>query len=60
VAHDFIPHAWGHYTPRPVELGIMIGSFSLFFMLFMLFVKHMPSMSMTELKETVHQGGGHG
>jgi Ni/Fe-hydrogenase subunit HybB-like protein len=60
VAHDFIPHAWGHYTPRPTEFGIMIGSFSLFFMLFVLFVKHMPSMSMTELKETVHQGGGHG
>jgi Ni/Fe-hydrogenase subunit HybB-like protein len=60
VAHDFIPHAWGHYTPTLIEIGIMIGSFSLFFMLFVLFVKHMPSMSMTELKESLHQGGGHG
>ena len=60
VAHDFIPHAWGNYAPTLVEFGIMIGSFSLFFMLFLLFVKHMPSMSMTELKETLHQGGHHG
>ncbi len=60
VAHDFIPHSWGHYTPTLIEFGIMVGSFSLFFMLFLLFVKHMPSMSMTELKETLHQGGGHG
>jgi molybdopterin-containing oxidoreductase family membrane subunit len=60
VAHDFIPHAWGFYTPTLIEIGIMIGSFSLFFILFVLFVKHMPSMSMTELKETIHQGGGHG
>jgi Ni/Fe-hydrogenase subunit HybB-like protein len=60
VAHDFIPHAWGNYAPTLIEFGIMIGSFSLFFMLFLLFVKHMPSMSMTELKETLHQGGHHG
>ena len=60
VAHDFIPHAWGNYTPTLIEFGIMIGSFSLFFFLFLLFVKHMPSMSMTELKETLHQGGHHG
>jgi molybdopterin-containing oxidoreductase family membrane subunit len=53
VAHDFIPHAWGGYTPRPVELGIMLGSFSLFFLFFCLFVKHMPSVAMTEMKETL-------
>lgn len=60
VGHDFIPHAWGLYAPTAIEFGIMVGSFSLFFMLFVLFVKHMPSMSMTELKETVHEGGDHG
>jgi Ni/Fe-hydrogenase subunit HybB-like protein len=53
VARDFIPHAWGLYSPKPVEYGIMIGSFSLFFFLFCLFVKHMPSVSMTEMKETL-------
>jgi molybdopterin-containing oxidoreductase family membrane subunit len=53
VARDFIPYAWGLFTPSPVEFGIMIGSFSLFFFLFCLFVKHMPSVSMTEMKETL-------
>lgn len=51
VARDFIPHAWGLYAPSLVEYGITIGSFSLFFFLFCLFVKHMPSVSMTEVKE---------
>ena len=59
VAHDFIPHAWGLYRPRFIELGIMFGSFSLFFLLFLLFVKHLPSVSMTEMKETLGPGGGH-
>ena len=59
VAHDFIPHAWGHYTPTLLEFGIMLGSFCLFFFLFTLFVKHMPSLAMAELKETVGKGAGH-
>lgn len=60
VAHDFIPYAWGLYHPTAVEFGIMLGSFSLFFFLFFLFVKHMPSVAMTEMKEIVHQGADHG
>jgi Ni/Fe-hydrogenase subunit HybB-like protein len=60
VAHDFLPYAWGLYRPTMVEFGIMLGSFCLFFFLFVLFVKHMPSVSMTEMKETVHAGGPHG
>jgi Ni/Fe-hydrogenase subunit HybB-like protein len=60
VAHDFLPYAWGLYRPSLLEFGIMIGSFCLFFFLFVLFVKHMPSVAMTEMKETVQQGGGHG
>jgi len=43
-----------------IEFGIMLGSFCLFFFLFVLFVKHLPSVSMTEMKETVVQGAGHG
>jgi molybdopterin-containing oxidoreductase family membrane subunit len=60
VAHDFIPHTWGLYRPSLVEFGIMIGSFCLFFFLFVLFVKHLPSVSMTEIKEALPTGGGHG
>jgi Ni/Fe-hydrogenase subunit HybB-like protein len=53
IAHDFIPHAWGTYFPSIIEFGIMLGAFSLFFFLFLLFVKHLPSISMTEMKESI-------
>jgi len=59
VAHDFLPHAWGLYTPTLIEFGIMIGAFCLFFFLFLLFVKHLPSVSMTEMKEIVHHEASH-
>jgi molybdopterin-containing oxidoreductase family membrane subunit len=59
VARGFSPHAWGLYAPTLIEYGIMLGSFCLFFFLFVLFVKHMPSISMTEMKEKVEKGAGH-
>jgi Ni/Fe-hydrogenase subunit HybB-like protein len=59
VAHDYIPHAWGLYSPTGIEYGIFLGSFCLFFLLFILFVKHMPSLAMAELKETASEGEGH-
>ena len=60
VGHDFLPHAWGLYAPTAIEYGILIGSFCLFFFLFVLFVKHLPSISMTEMKEMVIDGDQHG
>jgi len=60
VAHGFMPHAWGLYAPTLIEFGIMLGSFCLFFFFYLLFVKHMPSVSMTEIKEAVTGEGAHG
>lgn len=59
MAHEYIPHAWGLYSPNWVEYGIMLGSFSLFFFLFLLFVKFLPAISITEIKESLvlQQGG---
>jgi len=51
-AHDQDPYSWGlYFGPTWVEYGILLGSFSLFFFLFLLFARFLPTVSMTELKE---------
>ena len=53
LSHDFDPANWaGVYQPTWVEAAITIGSFGLFFTLFLLFVKNFPAVSLTEMKET--------
>jgi len=53
-AHEFDPYSWGlYFGPTWVEYGIMLGSFSLFSFLFLLFAKFVPSVSMSELKEEI-------
>jgi Ni/Fe-hydrogenase subunit HybB-like protein len=59
TSHDFIPHAWGLFSPSIIEYVILTGSFCLFFFAYFLFAKHLPSVSMTEMKESAHQGAGH-
>jgi molybdopterin-containing oxidoreductase family membrane subunit len=54
LAHEYTPYAWGPYHPRPVEISIMIGTFSFFFMMFLLFAKFLPVVAITEKKEEVH------
>jgi len=51
MAQDFLPYNWGFYTPRWVELSIIVGSFCLFLFLFLLFAKFLPSVSIAEVKE---------
>jgi molybdopterin-containing oxidoreductase family membrane subunit len=51
LARDYNPYAWGTYRPSFVEIGITIGSFGLFFTLYLIFVKVLPVLSITELKE---------
>ena len=51
IAHDFDPYVWGIYYPNWVELGLMVGSFSIFFFLFLLFIKFAPAISIAEVKE---------
>jgi Ni/Fe-hydrogenase subunit HybB-like protein len=53
LAHGFYPYAFGTYIPTIVDSGIIIGSFAWFFILFLGFIKVMPSMSIVEVKETI-------
>jgi molybdopterin-containing oxidoreductase family membrane subunit len=47
---DFIPSSWTMYTPTIVEVAILIGSFGLFFTLYFLFCRFLPTINMAEIK----------
>jgi Ni/Fe-hydrogenase subunit HybB-like protein len=51
TAHDFFPTNWSLYHPTWVEICIAIASLAWFLFWFVLFAKHLPSVSITEGKE---------
>jgi Ni/Fe-hydrogenase subunit HybB-like protein len=53
LAVNFEPSQWRFWHPSITEMGITVGSFAWFVMLFSLFARFMPIISMTELKEGI-------
>ena len=53
LGHGFYPYTFGTYVPTPVDSAIIVGSFAWFFILFLGFIKVMPSLSIVEVKETI-------
>jgi molybdopterin-containing oxidoreductase family membrane subunit len=54
-AHGHYPWTWDHdQWPSFVQWGIVFGSFGWFTLLFMVFCKVFPSVSMYEVKEMVY------
>lgn len=53
LSRDFLPSSWDYYKPTLVDIGILIGSFGLFFTLVILFIKTLPVVSIAEVKAVI-------
>ncbi|HLP16439.1 MAG TPA: NrfD/PsrC family molybdoenzyme membrane anchor subunit [Bacteroidota bacterium] len=56
LSRDFLPSSWHHYAPTLNDIGVLIGSFGLFFTLVLLFVRVLPVVSISEVKATLPGG----
>ncbi|MBR9979123.1 MAG: polysulfide reductase NrfD [Bacteroidetes bacterium] len=53
---DFLPSSWSEYVPTWIEVGTMLGSFGLFFTLFLLFARLLPMIAISEVKSVLPYG----
>jgi molybdopterin-containing oxidoreductase family membrane subunit len=61
---DFLPSSWGMYPWTWMDTSILVGSFGMFFTLFLLYLRLFPAISIAEVKPVLHvghdtHGGGH-
>ncbi len=50
LSRDFLPSSWGYFKPTLVDVLMFVGSFGLFFTLFLLFCRFLPMIAMSEVK----------
>jgi len=50
LQRDFIPGNWHSYSPTIIDFTLLIGSISFFLFLFLLFVRWVPFLALSELK----------
>ncbi|HEY3730804.1 MAG TPA: hypothetical protein VGL28_06025, partial [Steroidobacteraceae bacterium] len=51
---DYLPSAWGMFYPTFWDIAFLVGSLGLFLMLYLLFVRLAPVLSMFELRRLLH------
>ncbi|HUL34748.1 MAG TPA: NrfD/PsrC family molybdoenzyme membrane anchor subunit [Candidatus Eisenbacteria bacterium] len=63
LTRDFMPSAWGRYSATVWDYATLVGTLGLFTMLIFLFVRGLPAIAISEMRELVHQeshgDGGH-
>ena len=61
LTRDFLPSSWWHVPARrSIDIGMLAGSFGLFFTLFLLFCRFLPVVAMAEVKTVMPQAHPHG
>ncbi len=59
LAQDFLPSSWGHYSPSTTEILTFIGTFGIFLTLFLLFMRFLPMIAISEVKGVTPEADPH-
>jgi molybdopterin-containing oxidoreductase family membrane subunit len=61
LATDFVPSSWKYFRLTPWDYGVLLGSFGMFFTMFLLFCRFLPTISIAEVKAVLpKKEGAHG
>ena len=56
---DFLPSSWGMFSATWAEKGLFLGTFGIFLTLFLLFMRFLPMVAMSEVKIVLPEADPH-
>src|SRR5438046_8924563 len=59
LIRDFLPSSWRVYHPTWVDIWTYIGTLGIFTSLFLLFIRFLPMIAMSEVKTAVPEADPH-
>lgn len=51
---DFLPANWGMFDFTFFDIGAIVGSFGMFFTIFLIYIRTLPGISMAEVKPVLN------
>jgi molybdopterin-containing oxidoreductase family membrane subunit len=58
LTREYMPSMWGRYAPTIWDFLLYVGTLGVFLFLFLLFVRFLPMISMTEMRELLPKNKG--
>jgi len=59
LSADFLPSSWEYYKPTFVDILTFVGSLGIFMTLFLLFMRFLPMLAISEVKNVLPQADPH-
>ncbi len=59
LSADFMPSAWGYFRPTLVDVLTFVGSLGIFMTFFLLFMRFLPMLAISEVKNVLPQASPH-
>jgi len=59
IHRDFLPSSWGMFSPTWVDIWTFVGTFGLFMSLFLLFIRFLPMIAISEVKGVLPEADPH-
>src|SRR2546423_1091267 len=56
---DFLPSSWGLFIPTWVAIWTFVGTFGIFLSLFLIFIRYLPMIAMSEVKIVLPEANPH-
>jgi molybdopterin-containing oxidoreductase family membrane subunit len=56
---DYLPSAWGYFSPTIVDISLYLGTIGTFMTLFLLFIRWLPMIAIAEVKGALPQADPH-
>jgi len=59
LSQDFLPSSWDYYSPTYVDVLTFVGSLGIFMTLFLLFMRFLPMLAISEVKNVMPHADPH-
>ena len=59
VHRDFLPSSWGMFYPTYVDIFTFVGTFGLFFFMYLIFIRFLPVIAISEVRGVLPEASVH-
>src|SRR5271156_1924901 len=59
VTRDFLPSSWGMFYPTYVDIFTFTGTFGVFFLMYLLFIRFLPMVAISEIRSVLPEAHPH-
>src|SRR5271154_2887113 len=59
IHRDFLPSSWGMFYPTYVDIFTFTGTFGVFFLMYLLFIRFLPMIAIAEIRSVLPEANPH-